>query len=109
MKYFLFAAWVLFAGCAAKPKNSGTVSAKYSPATVSIVKRPVKVLDTAFAARAAATRTAAIKKLTSKALADSLRIVAHTPCAITEIPKPRHRGHGCPVGCTKIIKRHNRP
>ncbi len=54
----------------------------------------------AMKAEAAARRKAAeIKtalKIAAKAQADSLRIVAHTPCPVTEIPKPkRHRSKGC--------------
>ncbi|MES2200673.1 MAG: hypothetical protein V4498_00315 [candidate division FCPU426 bacterium] len=56
--------------------------------------------DAAAKRKAAEIKTAL--KIAAKAQADSLRIVAHTPCPVTEIPKPkRHRARGCPVGCVR--------
>ncbi len=47
--------------------------------------------------RAKAIKAAALQRLAAKAQADSLRIAAHTPCPVTEIPKRRHRrSKGCP-------------
>ncbi len=43
----------------------------------------------------------ALQRAAAKAQADSLRIVSHTPCPVTEIPKPRRRDHGCPAGCVR--------
>ncbi len=55
------------------------------------------------AAKRKATEAKRIAMVAAKAQADSLRILAHTPCPVTEIRKSKpRRAAGCPVGCVRI-------
>ncbi len=99
-------------GCASKPAPLAATTyreASHKPAPALPVRpQPSDSAKAAMKAEAAAKRKATeakrIAMVAAKAQADSLRIIAHTPCPVTEILKPKHRRRrpsGCPVGCVR--------